>query len=71
MVVYVLIREDQNDHGYVDTSVTGVFRDEKTAREQESAERHEAREAGLRVEDDECPAGQWQVSWAIEEHSLI
>ena len=68
MTVFVLIREDQNEHGYVDTSITGVFSDERAARECEAFERRYARQQGLIVEDDESPDGEWQVSWAVEEH---
>jgi hypothetical protein len=68
MTVFLLIREDQNDHGYIDTSVAGVFSDEPRAREQEVAERQRAHEQGLIVEDDESPDGDWQVCWKIEEH---
>ena len=27
MTVFVLVRENQNEHGFIDTSVTGVFRE--------------------------------------------
>jgi hypothetical protein len=68
MTVFVLIREDQNEHGYIDTSIAGVFSDERVAREREAHERRKACEQGLIVEDDESPDGDWQVSWAIQEH---
>ncbi len=68
MTVFVLIREDQNEHGYIDTSITGVFSDERVAKEQEALDRVHAREQGLVVEDDESPDGEWQVSWKVEEH---
>jgi hypothetical protein len=68
MTVFVLIQEHQNAHGYVDTSIAGVFHDEHIAREEEALERRRARDQGLIVEDDESPDGEWQVSWAIEEH---
>ena len=29
MMVYVLLREDQSEHGYIDTSIAGVFLDER------------------------------------------
>jgi hypothetical protein len=32
MIVYVLLREDQNEHGYIDTSIAGVFLDERRAK---------------------------------------
>jgi hypothetical protein len=68
MTVFLLIREDQNEHGFIDTSITGVFRESRIAKERETFERLRAREEGLVVEDDESPDGAWQVSWAIEEH---
>jgi hypothetical protein len=68
MTVFVLLREDQNEHGYVDTSVAGVYLEKYVAREQEALERRKARERGLIVEDDENPDGEWQVSWNVEEH---
>ncbi len=43
MTVYVLLREDQNDHGFIDTSIAGVFRDAHAADEQLTAERLQAR----------------------------
>lgn len=67
MTVYILVREDQNEHGYIDTSITGVFRDVGIATEQEALERRQAKEQGLVVEDDESPDGEWQVSWKVEE----
>lgn len=68
MTIFVLIQEHQNEHGYVDTSVAGVFHDEHVAREQEAIARHTAREHGLIVEDDDSPDGGWQVSWVVEEY---
>jgi hypothetical protein len=70
MTVFVLIREDQSEHGYVDTSVAGVFSDEHVAREQEAIERRLARDQGLIVEDDDSPDGEWQASWRVEEYAV-
>jgi hypothetical protein len=70
MTVFVLIREDQNEHGYVDASITGVFREEGVAKEMEALERLHARQEGLVVEDDESPDGEWQVSWTVDEHRV-
>ena len=39
MTVYVLIREDQNRHGYVDVSITGIFREKRIAEKLEEVER--------------------------------
>jgi hypothetical protein len=68
MTVFVLIREDQNEHGYIDTSISGVFREAGAAKDVENLERRQARVAGLLVEDDETPDGEWQVSWRVEEY---
>jgi hypothetical protein len=70
MTVYVLIREDQNEHGYVDTSIAGIFHTDHVAWEQEAIERRYAREQGLIVEDDDSPDGEWQVSWKVEEYAV-
>ena len=68
MTVFVLIREDQNQHGFVDTSIAGLYGDLERARLQEQADRARAVAAGLIVDDDDSPDGEWQVSWKIEEH---
>jgi hypothetical protein len=70
MTVFVLIREDQNEHGYIDTSIAGVFREARVAKEMETLERLHARQEGFMVEDDESPDGEWQVSLNVEEHLL-
>jgi len=70
MTIFVLIREDQNEHGYVDTSIAGVFHQGHIAREQEAVERRNAREQGLIVEDDDSADGEWQVSWFVEEYAV-
>jgi hypothetical protein len=69
MTVYVLIREDQNQHGFVDTSVAGVFLEQDAAESFETAERLRAKTLGLVVEDEDSPDAEWQVSWRVEEHS--
>lgn len=68
MTVFLLIQEHQNEHGYVDTSIAGVFHDERVARAHEVIARRHAREQGLVVEDDDSPDGEWQVSWKVEEY---
>ena len=70
MTVFVLIQEHQNEYGYVDTSIAGVFQSEQVARGREAAERRNARERGLIVEDDDSPAGEWQVCWKVEEYAV-
>jgi hypothetical protein len=69
MTVYVLIREDQNQHGYVDVSITGIFREKRIAEKLEEVERRLARREGLRVEELGSD-GDWEVSWKIEEHDI-
>ena len=71
MTVYILIREDQNEHGYIDTSITGVFHEERLAKEQEALARSRAREEGLVVEDEESSDADWQVSWRVEDYPVM
>jgi len=68
VVVFVLVREDQNEHGYIDTSVAGMFRDERDAASEEVLQRHRAVAAGLIVEDEECTNPAWQTAWRIGAH---
>jgi hypothetical protein len=70
MTVFLLIREDQDEHGFVDTSITGVFHDRRVAGKREVRERQQARAKGLIVEDDDCADGEWQVSWEIKKHHV-
>jgi hypothetical protein len=46
MTVFVLIRADQNEHGYIDTSITGVFLEARIAKEIETLQRLAARGGG-------------------------
>ena len=71
MTVFVLIREDQNEHGYIDTSITGVFHEQHLAEQQRDLERLRARDEGLVVEDEESTDAEWQVSWKIEEYLVM
>jgi hypothetical protein len=70
VVVFVLVREDQNEHGFIDTSITGVFCHQREAAEEESLQRLRAAAAGFVVEDEDSSDPAWQVAWRIEEHSL-
>jgi hypothetical protein len=70
MTVYVLIREDQSEHGFVDASVVGLFRSHKEARAVLKSSAAEARQQGLLVCGDPGTEPDWEVSWNIEPHSL-
>jgi hypothetical protein len=72
MNVYVLIREDQNDHGFVDTSIEGVYTQECDAAAMKESEEQDARTAGSRVCGDSghWHESDWQVYWKIEEHAV-
>ena len=65
MIVHVLVREDQNEHGYVDTSIVGVYGRKAMAKAAMAVQERSARNTGLVVEDDERPGGEWQVSWSV------
>ncbi len=70
MTVYVVVREDQSEHGFVDASVVGLFRTEELAKEILKSSVAEAREQGLRVCGDPGTEPDWDVSWNIEPHPL-
>jgi hypothetical protein len=70
MITYVLIREDQNAHGFIDTSIVGLFRSPEAAKLRLQSCMNEARDQGLRLCDDDESDADWQVDWSIEEHPL-
>lgn len=49
MTVHVVIREDQNEHGFIDTSVAGLFRSRNDADAFVESNVAAARNQGLRV----------------------
>ena len=67
MRVHLLLREDRNHYGYVDTSVTGAFRDLKSARLERMRQRRRAIANGFDVNYDNPDADTWEVYWKIEE----
>ena len=72
MTVYLLIREDQNDHGFVDTGVVGVFGKKEDAEACLLAEAQSERESGSRVEGETGPAaGDWDVALRVEEYEVL
>ena len=72
MDVYLLVREDQNDHGFVDTDVIAVFRRKEDAELSLTDEAEGERRAGTLIDGDRnTPDGEWQVSLRIEECQLI
>jgi hypothetical protein len=70
MTVHVVIREDQSEHGFIDTSVVGLFRSRHDAAAFVESSTSEARDEGLRVCGDPGTEPDWEVSWMIESHSL-
>jgi hypothetical protein len=70
MTVYVLIREDQSEHGFIDASVVGLFRTQKEAKTILRSNVAKAREQGLLVCGDPGTEPEWEVSWNIESHPL-
>jgi hypothetical protein len=71
MTVHVVIREDQNEHGFIDTSVVRLFRSRNDADAFVESNISEARDEGLRVCGDPETEPDWQVCWMIESHSLL
>ncbi len=70
MTVYVVVREDQSEHGFVDASIVGLFRSQDEAAVLQKSSMAEAREQGLRVCGDPGTEPAWEVSWNIEPHPL-
>jgi hypothetical protein len=76
MTIYIVVREDQNEHGYVDTSIIAAFTDAQMAEVRVNGLEAEALRAGERVEgrgdewsseDDETD---WSVSFEVQETTL-
>lgn len=56
MTIYLLVREDQNQHGFVDTGVIGAFRKKEDAETHLRSEARIGRESRTWVEGGEgCP----------------
>lgn len=70
MTVHVVIREDQNEYGFIDASVVGLFRTRNDADTFVESSVSGARDEGLRVCGDLGTEPDWQVSWMIESHPL-
>ena len=70
MTVHVVIREDQNEHGFIDASVDGLFRSRHEADEYVKSSIADARDEGLRVSDESGIEPDWDVSWKIEVHPV-
>ena len=71
MMVYVLLREDQNGYGYIDVTVKGLFRQKDDAQLRLDQEREIAVRQGLLVCGEAgVDDGEWDVSWSIEEHAV-
>ena len=71
MTIYLLVREDQNQHGFVDTGVIPKERGRRGAPSVRSEVRIE-RQSGTWVEGEErvVPLDDWNVALRIEEHVL-
>ena len=70
MTVYVLLREDQSEDGFVDASVVGLFRSWVNADAVRESSIAEARKVGNRVCGDPGTEPDWEVCWMIESHPL-
>jgi hypothetical protein len=70
MTVYVLVREDQSEHGFVDASIVGLFRTQHEATVVLKSSVAEARQQGLCVCGDPGTEPEWEVCWNIEPHPL-
>jgi hypothetical protein len=70
MKVYVLLREEQNQHGYVDTGIDAMFHLRGNAEASQRLREDEALRQGLALGKDALD-GEWDVTWWIEEHALV
>jgi hypothetical protein len=70
MTVHVVIREDQSEHGFIDTSVVGLFRSRPDADSFVKSSVLQARHEGLRVCGGTGDPADWDVSWIVEGHAL-
>jgi hypothetical protein len=70
MTVYVLIREEQSAHGFIDASVVGLFRTQRQAKAVLKSSIAEARDRGFLVCGDPGAEPDWEVSWNMERHPL-
>ena len=74
MDVHVLIREDQNAHGFVDTSVEGVFgqedADASAAKERCKSRTRELKASRVWGDAGDWHESDWEVSWMIERMEL-
>ncbi len=65
MTIYILVREDQAEHGYTDTSIMGVYATRAAADVACSEERQKAVDAGERMADEEGNEGIWTVGLKV------
>lgn len=70
MICYVLIREDQSEHGFTDTSIVGVYATRALAENARSEEEDLARTAGLQIVGEEEEEGDWDAGFKVEEHQI-
>jgi len=66
MDVYLVIREDRNHYGYIDTSVIGVYRELTLARLERLRDRKRAIAEGLDVNYNNPHGDTWAVYWKVE-----
>lgn len=69
VTVHVVIRKNQNEHGFIHTNVVGLFRswNDADAFVESSIS---AADEGLRVRGDLRTEPDWEVPWMIESHPL-
>lgn len=70
MKVHVVLREDQNEYGFIDTSVVGLFRNRRDANAFVRSSTLEARKEGLSLYGDPEHDADWNVCWLVESHAL-
>ena len=71
MTVHLVIREDQNHYGFIDTTVDGLFRSRNDADAFVRSSAEDARTRGVLVCGDPGTEPDWQVCWFVESHQLL
>lgn len=70
MKIFLIVQENQNDHGFVDTTMVDAFTDQRLAERAIETLASDAIDAGEYVAGKNAPADDWTVSYAVQEVTL-
>ena len=67
MTIYLVVQENQNEHGYIDTTLLEAFTEERLAQRAADDAASDAAEDGEQVEGQEgVAAGEWTVCFKVQ-----